>query len=40
VSIGIARLRETQPDIETLVTGAQKALEHAKLSGGNVVKIF
>jgi diguanylate cyclase (GGDEF)-like protein len=40
VSIGIARLRESQPDIETLVSGAQKALEHAKLSGGNVVKIF
>ncbi len=40
VSIGIARLRESQPDIETLVDSAQKALEHAKLSGGNVVKIF
>ncbi len=40
VSIGIARLRESQPDIETLVASAQKALEHAKLSGGNVVKIF
>lgn len=40
VSIGIARLRENQPDLETLVANAQKALEHARLSGGNVVKIF
>ncbi|MFN3428123.1 MAG: diguanylate cyclase [Candidatus Thermochlorobacter sp.] len=40
VSIGIARLRENEPEIETLVANALKALEHAKLSGGNVVKIF
>ncbi|MDW8465330.1 MAG: GGDEF domain-containing protein [Chloroherpetonaceae bacterium] len=40
VSIGIARLRESQPDLESLVENAKKALEHAQASGGNVVKIF
>lgn len=40
VSIGIARLRESEPDLEVLVENAKKALEHAQASGGNVVKIF
>lgn len=40
VSIGIARLRADQPDIDILFEGAEAALQHALASGGNTIKVY
>jgi diguanylate cyclase (GGDEF)-like protein len=40
VSVGIARLKPDKPDVELLLEQAERALDHARQSGGNVVKIF
>ncbi|MGQ9805314.1 MAG: diguanylate cyclase domain-containing protein [Chlorobiales bacterium] len=40
VSIGLARLRHEHADIDLWIEGAEKALQHAKNSGGNCVKVF
>ncbi len=40
VSIGLARLRHEQADLELWIEGAEKALQHAQNSGGNCVKVF
>ncbi len=40
VSIGLARLRHEQADLDLWLEGAEKALHHAQNSGGNCVKVF
>ncbi|MFN3344995.1 MAG: diguanylate cyclase [Chloroherpetonaceae bacterium] len=40
VSIGLAKLRHEQADLDLWLEGAEKALKHAQNSGGNCVKVF
>ena len=40
VSIGVAKLRHEQADLDLWIEGAEKALRHAQNSGGNCVKVF
>jgi diguanylate cyclase (GGDEF)-like protein len=40
VSIGVAKLRHEQADLDLWIEGAEKALLHAQNSGGNCVKVF